>query len=119
MANPNISASSSIYGGLTVVAPTSTSATLLLSNAASSGTIIKVKYISVYNPDAGNVSFNLYYYTQANIGGTANLLQGGLLLGSYLSQEKRVIFLEEDKSLGVTITSANKVTFLVSYQTIS
>ena len=50
MANPNIAGSSTtIYGVTTYVTPGTTAATVLLSNAASSGTVMRVNQIVAAN----------------------------------------------------------------------
>ena len=63
MANPNIVAVTSIYGKTTYLTPSATSSVVLLPNAASSGTVMKINQIVASNVDgsnAVNVSVDIY-----------------------------------------------------------
>ena len=72
MAAPNIVNVATITGKSAVVDLSSTSATAVVSNAASSGKVFKINSILVANVD-GSVAadITLAYYSQDDIGGTA------------------------------------------------
>jgi hypothetical protein len=72
MANPNIVNVTTIYGNTSSVSLTTTSATSLVSNAASSGKVFKINSIVAANVDgttAADISINVY--SAAALGGTA------------------------------------------------
>ena len=72
MAAPNIVNVTTIYGKSAVVDLSTTSATAVLSNAASSGKVFKINSLIVSNVDgtsAADITVN--YYSAAAIGGTA------------------------------------------------
>ena len=54
MANPNIVAVSTIYGKTTYLSPTGTSSVVLLPNAASSGTVMKINQIVAANKNGSS-----------------------------------------------------------------
>lgn len=54
MANPNIVSVTSIYGKTTYLTPSGTSSVVLLPNASSSGTVMKINQIVAANIDGTN-----------------------------------------------------------------
>ena len=63
MANPNIAAVTAIYGTTTYFTPSGTSAVVLLPNAASSGTVMKINQIVASNingSSAVNATVSIY-----------------------------------------------------------
>ena len=56
MANPNMGAASNIYGGISFDADIDTSASAIVSNAASSGTIVKINSLIISNIDGTNAA---------------------------------------------------------------
>ena len=71
MANPNLAAITTITGSLGQVSLATTSATSLINNAASSGTIIKVESIVVTNTSGSAAAITVNTYSAASLGGTA------------------------------------------------
>jgi hypothetical protein len=107
-----------------VVNLTSTAATAVVSNAASSGKVFKVNSILVANVD-GSVAadITLAYYSQDDIGGTATELLSTVSVpqdSTLVAFDKNTAFyLEEDKSIGATASAANDLKVFVSYEEIS
>lgn len=124
MANPNIVNVTSIYGKSEVVDLTSTSATSVVSNAASSGKVFKINSLIVSNVDGTNAAdITINYYSAAALGGTATQIVSTVSVpadSSLVVIDKNTSFyLEEDKSIGATAGSANDLKVLVSYEDIS
>lgn len=124
MANPNIVGVTSILGKTDIIPLTSTSATSILNNAASSGTILKVNTILVCNEDGTSAAnFTLSLYSQDDLGGTAERLLSTVSVpadASLVAIGKNFpIYLEEDKSLAATASAADDLVVTVSYEIIS
>ncbi len=124
MANPNIVNVTSIYGKSAVVDLTSTSATSVVSNAASSGKVFKINSLIVSNVDGTNAAdITINYYSAAALGGTATQIVSTVSVpadSSLVVIDKNTSFyLEEDKSIGATAGSANDLKVLISYEDIS
>ena len=124
MAAPNIVNVSTITGKSFYLALSSTSATQLVSNAASSGKVFKINMIQVANvdgTDACNVTVD--YHTQDDIGGTAYSLVSTVSVpadASLIVLDKNTsLYLEEDRSISVTAGTANDLEVIVSYEEIS
>ena len=72
MANPNLAAATSVYAANAQVSLTSTSATLLVSNAASSGKVYLIDSIVVANVDGTNAAdISVVRFNSATNTGTA------------------------------------------------
>tara|TARA_R100000426_G_scaffold48062_1_gene35679 strand:+ start:43 stop:417 length:375 start_codon:yes stop_codon:yes gene_type:complete len=124
MSAPNIVNVATITGKSAVVDLSSTSATAVVSNAASSGKVFKINSILVANVD-GSVAadITLAYYSQDDIGGTATELLKTVSVpqdSTLVAFDKNTSFyLEEDKSIGATASAANDLKVFVSYEEIS
>ena len=77
MANPNIVNVTSIYGNVANASLTTTSATSLASNAASSGVVFKVDNIVVANTTGSAANITINVYSAAALGGTAYPIEIG------------------------------------------
>lgn len=124
MAAPNIVNISTLTGKSDVTNLTTTSATSVLSNAASSGKVLRVLMLRVVNVDGSDsVNITASLYSEDDIGGTATeLIQSkGLGTNTYLDIITRdsPLYLEEDRSLGVTASAANDAKVIVTYEEIS
>ncbi len=124
MANPNIVNVTSIYGKSAVVDLTSTSATSVVSNAASSGKVFKINSLIVSNVDGTNAAdITINYYSAAALGGTATQIVSTVSVPADSSlvviDKNTSIYLEEDKSIGATAGSANDLKVIISYEDIS
>jgi hypothetical protein len=124
MANPNIVNVTSIYGNTTYVALSTTSATTLLSNAASSGLVYKVDNIVVSNVNgstAANVTVSVN--SAAAGGGTAYRLayQISVPAGASLivTDKSTAFYLMENQSVVITAGTANYLEAVLSYENIS
>ena len=124
MAAPNIVNVTSIIGKSAVVDLTSTSATSVLSNAASSGKVFKIESLIVSNVDGVNAAdITINYYSAAALGGTATQIVSTVSVPADASliviDRGTSIYLEEDRSIGATAGSANDLKVLISYEDIS
>ena len=124
MAAPNIVAVSQILGKTTYTSLTSTSSTSLLSNAASSGKVLKVNNIIVANTDGTNaVNFTLSYNTAAAGAGTNVEMVSTVSVpanATLIALDKSTsIYLEENTSITGTAGTASKLKVTVSYEDIS
>mgnify|MGYP005995312503 CR=1 FL=1 len=124
MAAPNIVNVSTITGKTAYVALSSTSATSLVSNAASSGKVFKINMIQVANVDGtSNCDVTVDYHTAASAGGTAYSLVSTVSVPADASlvvvDKNTAIYLEEDRSISVTAGTANDLEVIVSYEEIS
>ena len=124
MANSNIVNVSAIYGTTTYVALSTTSATTLLSNAASSGKVFKVDDIVVSNVNgstAANVTVSVN--SAASGGGTAYRLayQISVPAGASLivTDKSTAFYLMENQSVVITAGTANYLEAVLSYEDIS
>jgi hypothetical protein len=124
MAAPNIVNVSTITGKTSVVSLSTTNATAIVSNAASSGKVFKINSLIVANVDGtANASVTINYYSQDDIGGTATAIANTIVVPADASlvvlDKNSAIYLEEDKSLGAIASSANDLTIICSYEEIS
>jgi len=124
MAAPNLLSPTTITGKSVTVNLTSTSATSILSNAASSGKVLKVNSLYVANVDGiNNAEITINYYSAAALGGTATQIcstvvvpAGGTLV---VIDKDAYIYLEENTSLGATAGTASDLKIVCSYEDIS
>ena len=124
MAAPNIVNVSTITGKSFYLALSTTSATELVSNAASSGKVFKINMIQVANVDGATAcDVTVDYHTAAAIGGTAYSLVSTVSVpadASLIVLDKNTsLYLEEDRSISVTAGTATDLEVLVSYEEIS
>jgi hypothetical protein len=124
MAAPNIVNVSTITGKSFYLALSTTSATSLVSNAASSGKVFKINMIQVANVDGTNAcDVTVDYHTAAAAGGTAYSLVSTVSVPADASlvvlDKNTAMYLEEDRSISVTAGTANDLEVLVSYEEIS
>lgn len=124
MAAPNIVNVSTITGKSFYLALSTTSATQLVSNAASSGKVFKINMIQVANVDGTNAcDVTVDYHTEDDIGGTAYSLVSTVSVPADASlvvlDKNTAMYLEEDRSISVTAGTANDLEVLVSYEEIS
>ena len=124
MAAPNIIAATSVLGKTATVNLTTTSATEVLSNAASSGKVFKVNTLIVTNVDGTNAAdITVAIYSEDNIGGTATeIIQAKAVAAKtnlVVISKDTPIYLEEDRSLGATASAGSDLKVIVSYEEIS
>ena len=124
MAAPNIVNVATITAKTDTALLTGTSATAALSNAASSGKVLKVNSLVISNVDASAAAtITIGIYPQDDIAGTAVVYANAVSIApnSFLvAIDKDVgMYLEEDTSLGVTASAANDLTYTITYEELS
>jgi len=124
MAAPNIVNVSTITGKSATVALTSTSATTLVSNAASSSKVFKINMIQIANVDGTNAcDVTVDVHSQDDGGGTAYSLVSTISVPADASlvvvDKGTALYLEEDRSITATAGTASDLEVIVSYEEIS
>lgn len=124
MSAPNIVNVSAIYGKAFTVDLTTTGETAAISNAAASGKVYKVDSLVVSNIDTANaVNVTVSYHSAAAIGGTATPICSTVSIPANSSliviDKTTCIYLEEDRSIGVTAGTGSKLKVTGSYEDIS
>jgi hypothetical protein len=124
MAAPNVVNVATITGKTATVALSTTSATTLVSNAASSGKVFKINMIQIANVDGTNAcDVTVDMHSAASGGGTAYSLVSTASVpadASLIAVDKNTaLYLEEDKSITATASAANDLEVIVSYEEIS
>ena len=131
MAAPNIASLTTITGKTTYFTPSGTTAVVLLTNAASSGTVLKVNQLVVANVDGTNaVDCTVSIYTNGSVaqgsapsGGTAYPIASTVSVpadASLIVVDKTTgLYLEEGTCITITSGTASKLTFSVSYELMS
>lgn len=124
MANPNIVNTASIVGNNSLTALSTTSATAIVNNPASSGKVYKINSIVVSNVDGTNpadISINIY--SQDDLGGTAYSLVSTIAVPADASlivvDKTTAIYLKEDQSVGAVAGSADDLVVTASWEEIS
>ena len=124
MAAPNIVNVSTIIGKAATIALSTTSATVLVSNTASSSKVFKINMIQVSNVDGTNAAdVTVDLHSAAAGGGTAYSLVSTISIpadASLIVVDKNTsIYLEEDRSITATAGTASDLEVIVSYEEIS
>ena len=115
-------APNNMIGEYTVnVALSGTSATSLLSNAASSGRVFKIIAIVAANVDGTNAAdISVSRYSAAALGGTAFPMASTISVPAdaslIVSDVTTPVILTANTSLGATAGTANAITMTVTYQ---
>ena len=125
MANPNIAgASTTIYGVTAYLTPGTTAATVLLSNAASSGSVMKINQIVAANVNgSAAVTATVAINNLAAGAGTAFPVASTVSVppsASLIAVDKTsAIYLMENSSITVTSGTASGITYSISYELIA
>jgi hypothetical protein len=124
MAAPNIADFTTMTGKTATVALSSTDATTIVNNAASSGKVLKVNSLYVANVDGTNAcEVSVAVYSQDDIGGTAYKIASTIDVPAnstlVVITKDEPIYLEEDKSIGVQAETADDLVVVASYDEIS
>jgi hypothetical protein len=124
MANPNIVNVTAIYGNTTYVALSTTSATTLLSNAASSGKVFKVDDIVVSNVNGSTAAtVTVSVNSAAAGGGTAYRLAYNISVPAgaslIVTDKSTAFYLMENQSVVITAGTANYLEAVLSYEDIN
>jgi hypothetical protein len=132
MANPNIAGSSTtIYGVTTYLTPSATTAVVLLPNAASSGTVMKINQIVAANVNGSSaVNTTVSIYTNGAVAqgsapssGTAYPIVSVASVPPNASlivvDKTSALYLMEGSSITVTSGTASGITYSISYELIA
>jgi hypothetical protein len=124
MAAPNMVNVTTITGKTAVTNLTTTNATLVVENPASSGKVFKINSLVVSNVDGtNNAGITISLYSEDNIGGTATEICSTVVVPADASlvviDKTTTIYLEEDKSIGATASASNDLKVVCSYEEIS
>ena len=124
MAAPNIVNVTSIIGKTEVANLTTTAATSVVSNAASSGLVLKINTLIVSNVDpTASCDITISLYSAAALGGTATQIASTISIPADTSliviSKDTPVYLEEDRSIGATASVANDLKVVCSYEAIS
>ena len=123
MAAPNIVNVTTIYGKTANATPANTSANVLVANAASSGKVLKIDMIVAANVDGTN-AYNTTVSVNSKADGTGTSYPIASTISvppnaSLIASDKTTCFyLEEDKSVVVTSSTASKIAYTLSYEEI-
>lgn len=129
--NPNIVAVTSIYGKTTYLTPSGTTAVVLLPNAASSGTVMKINQIVAANVNgASAVDCTVSVYTNGAVaqgsapsGGTAYPIVSTVSVPAdaslIVADKTTALYLEEGTSIIVTSGTASGIAYTISYELIA
>jgi len=127
MAAVNIINATSIYGKTTYYTPSGTAAVVLLPNAASSSTVMKINEITATNTTGSAANTTVSIYTNGAVaqgsapsGGTAYPIAGTISVPAnaalIVSDKTTAFYLEEGVSISITSGTASAITYTVSYE---
>ena len=131
MANPNIVNVTSILGTTTYLTPSSTSAVVLLPNAAASGLVFKINQIVAANVNGtAAVDTTVAVYTNGAVAqgsapssGTAFPIVSTVSVPAdaslIVTDKTTALYLMEGTSIIVTSGTASGITYTISYESIS
>lgn len=123
MAAPNLLSPTNILGKTTAVSLTTTSATSVLSNAASSGKALKINSLYVANTTSSAVNITINQYSAAALGGTAYPIASTVAVPGNATlvviDKDAYVYLEENTSLGATAGTGSALQIVCSYEDIS
>lgn len=123
MAAPNLIGATTIIGKTTGANLTTTSATTILSNASSSGKVLKINTLNASNWTTSSANVSVVWNNAASLGGTSYNITSNLVIpaGATLTviDKSTQYYLEENQSIGAIAATANTINVTVSYEDIS
>lgn len=124
MANPNIVAVSSIYGKTVYDTDVATSPAALVTNAASSGKVLKINSLIIANIDgtnAADITVTLRQTSNASVlhSTIANTVSVPADATLVVISKDTSIYLEEDQALYVVASASGDLSATCSYEEIS
>ena len=124
MANPNIVSVTSILGNTTFLTPADTAANVLLSNAASSGDVLKINQIVAANVNGTSAVDTTVAVNNAAAGaGTSFPVVSTVSVPAdasiIVTDKTTAIYLMENQSIVVTSGTASGISYTISYEAIS
>ena len=121
--NPNIVNVTAIYGNTSSVSLTTTSATSLASNAASSGLVYKIDSIVVANTSASAANITINVYSAAALGGTAFPIASTISVPAnaslIITDKTTAFYLLENQSIGATAGTDTALVVTSSWEQLS
>ena len=124
MANPNIVSVTSILGNTTFLTPANTTANVLLSNAASSGDVLKINQIVAANVNGTSAVDTTVAVNNAAAGaGTSFPIVSTVSVPAdasiIVTDKTTAIYLMENQSIVVTSGTSSGISYTISYEAIS
>lgn len=124
MANPNIVNVTAIYGNTSVTSLTTTNATSIVSNAASSGKVYRINSLVVANIDGTNAAdITINIYPEDAIGGTGEAIASTISVPAdatlIIIDKTTQIYLLEDRSIGAIAGVASDLVVTCSWEEIN
>ena len=123
MAAPNLIGATTINGKTSGTSLTTTVATTVLNNPASSGKCLKINTLNVSNYSASSATITVSYNTGANLSGTSFQIVANVTIPSYATlniiDKSSQYYLEENRCLAATAGTANTIILTTSYEDIS
>lgn len=122
MANPNIVTTATLnFNGTGGVL--TTSLVSILSNAASSGTVLKVVSLYISNIGGSTTTANVTWNNAAAIAGTNYYIANGTSVSAgatiIVIDENSPVYLNENTSIGALASSGSALDYVINYQYIS
>jgi hypothetical protein len=124
VANPNIVNVAAIYGNNSSTSLSTTNATAIVNNPASSGKVFKVNMITVANVDgAAAADITINKYSQDDLGGTAFAIVSTVSVPAdatlIVMDKTTALYLKEDESIGATAGTASDLVVTASWEEIN
>ena len=124
MANPNIVNVAAIYGNNSSTSLSTTNATAIVNNPASSGKVFKVNMITVANVDGTSAAdITISKYSQDDLGGTAYPIVSTVSVPAdatlIVMDKTTALYLKEDESIGATAGTASDLVVTASWEEIN
>jgi hypothetical protein len=123
MANPNIIASSSIYGNTTYLIPANTSANTWTALTPSVGTVNKVESIVASNVTSSAATVTVSVNSATSGGGTAYRIAYQISVPAYASliitDKTTAFYVGESQSVVVTVGTSSALELVASYEAIT
>jgi len=124
VANPNIVNVAAIYGNNSSTSLSTTNATAIVNNPASSGKVFKVNMITVANVDGTSAAdITISKYSQDDLGGTAFAIVSTVSVPAdatlIVMDKTTALYLKEDESIGATAGTASDLVVTASWEEIN
>ena len=123
MANPNILNATSIYGNVTYLVPSGTSATAWTALTPAVGTVNRIDYIMAANVTGTAATITVSVNSATGGGGTAYRIAFQIQVPAnttlILSDKSTAIYLGESQSIVVTSGTTNAIELTASYEAIT
>jgi len=123
MSAPNLVNVTTVIGNTSSVSLSTTSATSLASNAASSNAVFKVESIVVANTSAAAATITINVYSAAALGGTAFPIASTISVPAYASliitDKSTSFYLLENQSIGAVAGTASALVVTAAWEQMS